>query len=365
MMKKKILLAFVLMAAFATAMSAQDMEQTATPILHEGQNIYQWEYQVEDDYIEFLADVCNYVTIENADEADATIYYRYRFESEYETSEWMEYAGDVIFSGGAREATVEAYAVAEGKLPSEIVSANLYYFNGGYIGAAFIVDGIHYFKDYAYWPNPYTEVFVCSPTESHLYSQPYSGDLVIPGEVVYGDESYSVVGIREGAFASSFDDPCNITSVELPNTIIRISHSAFAGCIRLNKMILHSLIPPDGYDLFYYEYDDQNYYYYDYVGFEADKLYDQVTLFVPNESLEAYHSAMEWGRFTHIVPFIGIGPGDMNGDGSINISDVTNIINLISTGAADELPAYCDMNGDGEVNISDVIMLIMTILGGN
>ena len=60
------------------------------------------------------------------------------------------------------------------------------------------------------------------------------------------------------------------------------------------------------------------------------------------ESLEAYRAHEEWGKFSHIVPFIGAGPGDVNGDGKIAISDVTNLINLLLS--SDELPAYADVN---------------------
>ncbi len=81
------------------------------------------------------------------------------------------------------------------------------------------------------------------------------------------------------------------------------------------------------------------------------------------ESLEAYRAHEEWGKFSHIVPFIGAGPGDVNGDGKIAISDVTNLINLLLS--SDELPAYADVNGDGRVSIQDITALINKILTGD
>ena len=86
-------------------------------------------------------------------------------------------------------------------------------------------------------------------------------------------------------------------------------------------------------------------------------------LFVPNESLEAYRTHEEWGKFTHIVPFIGAGPGDVNGDGSISVGDATNLIDLLLSGG--ELPAWMDVNGDGHVSIKDITDLIDMLLGGN
>jgi len=55
--------------------------------------------------------------------------------------------------------------------------------------------------------------------------------------------------------------------------------------------------------------------------------------------------------------------GDVNGDGDINISDVTALIDLILSGQASvtEQPA-ADVNGDGGINISDVTALIDNIL---
>ena len=57
-------------------------------------------------------------------------------------------------------------------------------------------------------------------------------------------------------------------------------------------------------------------------------------------------------------------PGDVNGDGQINISDVTDLIDLLLSGNT----AYqnnVDVNSDGSINISDVTDLIDLLLSGN
>ena len=51
--------------------------------------------------------------------------------------------------------------------------------------------------------------------------------------------------------------------------------------------------------------------------------------------------------------------GDVNGDGSVNISDVTELIDMILSGNS---ATTGDVNGDGSVNISDVTELIDIIL---
>lgn len=54
--------------------------------------------------------------------------------------------------------------------------------------------------------------------------------------------------------------------------------------------------------------------------------------------------------------------GDVNGDGQVNISDVTALIDLLLGGG--EAPAQADVNNDSNVSISDVTALIDMLLGG-
>ena len=55
--------------------------------------------------------------------------------------------------------------------------------------------------------------------------------------------------------------------------------------------------------------------------------------------------------------------GDVNGDGSVNISDVTALIDLLLGGGTISNPA-ADCNQDSSVNISDVTSLIDYLLSG-
>ena len=56
--------------------------------------------------------------------------------------------------------------------------------------------------------------------------------------------------------------------------------------------------------------------------------------------------------------------GDVNGDGSVNIADVTALIDLLLTGNASS-NAAADCNQDGNVNIADVTKLIDYLLSGS
>ncbi len=57
-------------------------------------------------------------------------------------------------------------------------------------------------------------------------------------------------------------------------------------------------------------------------------------------------------------------PGDVNGDGEVNIADVNVVINVILNGGTTDADLFkaADVNGDGEVNISDVNTLIQLII---
>ena len=58
--------------------------------------------------------------------------------------------------------------------------------------------------------------------------------------------------------------------------------------------------------------------------------------------------------------------GDVNGDGSVTIADVTMLVNIIlgtSPNPFEEEENIADVNGDGSVTIADVTMLVNIILG--
>ena len=56
--------------------------------------------------------------------------------------------------------------------------------------------------------------------------------------------------------------------------------------------------------------------------------------------------------------------GDVNGDGYVNMNDVTMIINIILGRSEVEYElATADVNGDGYINMNDVTVIINIILG--
>ena len=67
------------------------------------------------------------------------------------------------------------------------------------------------------------------------------------------------------------------------------------------------------------------------------------------------------GYFTEKPAFIR---GDVNGDSSVNISDVTTLIDLLLGGTTISNPA-ADCNQDSSINISDVTALVNYVLSGS
>ena len=137
----------------------------------------------------------------------------------------------------------------------------------------------------------------------------------------------------------------NLKSITIPVLVTDVGDNAFRLDYSLKKVVCLPTTPPTLTRYTFYE------------------CCSSATLFVPLESVEAYQADELWGKFSRIVPFIGAGPGDVDGDGNIGINDVTTLIDqLLSDG---EQPAWMDVNGDGVIGIADVTMIIDMLLNCN
>ena len=335
-MKKKLLLTLMmLVAATATLMAQDGLEQTAAPIITcDGPEMPMFPDNLDTS--------CTISVVNAPEDPDAEIYIRIgRIEWFDEGLEWRIYDYPICFTEEG-DYRCEAYAIAPGKAASEVV--DLYFHVSRpdvrvqYL-ADFMVDGIYYMN----WGDG--EVYVT--TEAFLdneyfpVSQPmsycYSGDVVIPETVEYEGTTYTVTGIFNEAFMG-----CDITSIVLPSSMADIMSLNFDD-ESLTRVVCKAVTPPE-------------------VSFFENYLFG-TTLFVPAESVEAYRDHDFWHLATRIVPFLGAGPGDANGDGVINVSDVTSLIDLLLSG--EDEPAWVDVNGDGVVNVSDVTTLIDQLLAGD
>ena len=335
-MKKAFLTTMMTLVAAIAPMSAQN-EQTAEPQIVLESLAEEMSYHPDDYSLDRFIHIFYKADIQNSDDSEAAIYYRIvRYGL---TTEWQEYDMTTLYFVDGGSYGIEAYAQADGKLPSNI-SSSQFEVSDYYLYSVFIIDGV-YFKTLDNSSAMVTSAAEWS-SDFGYYGYNYTGDIVIPSQVeLYGDQ-YTVAGIDDYAFRD-----CNVTTVVLPNTIETIGYEAFSGCTGLTSIVVKAVTPPTTYSSFY-SYDDS--------------LFEQITLFVPEGSLETYRADWLWGQFTHIVPFIGAGPGDINGDGVIAVNDVTGLIDQLLNG--EELPAYADVNGDGVINIKDITALIDQLLGG-
>ncbi len=165
-----------------------------------------------------------------------------------------------------------------------------------------------------------------------------TGELIIPNSVTLIDEM-------------AFSGCEGLTSVTIGNSVTKIGNSAFDGCNTLCS--LYSKIE-----------DPESVSYGSYIFEGVNK--NNCKLYVPVGKVEAYQFTAPWSDFLNILEEGGSSTtpvyGDVNGDGKVNVSDVTALINMI-LGVIPKDEARADINGDGKINVSDVTALVNIILG--
>ena len=125
-----------------------------------------------------------------------------------------------------------------------------------------------------------------------------------------------------------------------------IGQEAFWGCVNMTKIISRAQTPPTC----------------------ESKALDNINkrnceLIVPSGSIPAYQCADQWKDFFYIRGLIM--EGDVNEDGSIDISDVLLLVDMIlgKESVTPQRLANGDLNEDGSIDICDVQMVIDIILG--
>lgn len=71
----------------------------------------------------------------------------------------------------------------------------------------------------------------------------YSGDVVIPEEIIYNDKKYTVTAIKSASTSSLgvFYNNTEMTSISLPKTLTSIGLFAFSGCTGLTSVVISDL----------------------------------------------------------------------------------------------------------------------------
>lgn len=162
-----------------------------------------------------------------------------------------------------------------------------------------------------------------------------------------GCSGLTSIAVPNGVTTIGYDAFWNctgLTSVMLSPSVTRLDNYAFEGCYNVETFTCLATTPPN-------------------CSYSSLNACYNATLMVPEASVATYKAKSYWKNFSNIVGIPGAGPGDANGDGSINITDITLLISAISENIALDNP-YADVNGDGVVNITDITLLIYMVLEG-
>ena len=134
-----------------------------------------------------------------------------------------------------------------------------------------------------------------------------------------------------------------VTAVELPATTQYLGERAMAGMIGLTELTSYAETPPS-------------------LGFRVwgGVKQSEIPLTVPKGSVDLYKAADQWQQFFFPNQWLR---GDVNNDGSVNISDINVIVSIILGARVDnDTMQRADVNEDGTVNISDINLLLSIIL---
>lgn len=259
-------------------------------------------------------------------------------------SDWATYTEPIEFrtDGFYR---VEAYAIAEGKDYSLHIAYECQV-EISKVNYDFKEDGIFY--------KIIGDGMVSVTNEMTPYdSNSYSGDVVIPDFVTHDGVTYQVCAISENAFRGSsvssvtigecvttigertFSECYGLTEIVLGDYVIEVGTCAFYNCYNLSKLTIGSGVARIGSWAF------SSCPLTDIIckpatppviaGSDCFTCYDTATLHVHPAVASSYRTTDYWNMFANIVAEKKVAPatGDVNGDGTVNVSDATTIINLL------------------------------------
>lgn len=260
-----------------------------------------------------------------------------------EWSEWMPYTGSILFNQPGLY-RVEARAQAPGKTWSNSVVCEF---------TVTATMPCYDFEENGIFYNITSNGKVCVTYENKLLNS-YSGKVTIPNTVTHDGVTYMVTAIGEDAFRDcenltavtigdyvttigqmAFMNCPNLTSIVLGDYVITVEDYAFNCCSNLVSVTLGKGLRSLGRDVFGYCHSLTD------VTCKAatppvmgaestfdSNIYQSATLHVYPPVIDSYETTNYWKKFTNIVGESTVSPksGDMNGDGAVDIDDVTNLI---------------------------------------
>lgn len=142
------------------------------------------------------------------------------------------------------------------------------------------------------------------------------------------------------SIGSNAFDGCSLTSITIPQGVTEFGWGTFNSCpLTMVKVGSSTPISIRKYTF----------------GTRAN-----ATLYVPAGSKAAYEAADYWKEFKEIVEYGEA--GDANGDGVVDVNDVTAVVNYIQDNTQDGFdPVAADANDDGVIDVNDITTIVNII----
>lgn len=136
----------------------------------------------------------------------------------------------------------------------------------------------------AYLVHPEADLEIDNPATPSSYT----GEIVVPDTIFYEGKQFAVKFIHDNTFSQS-----TVTSVDVPATVVTFSNGAFYNCTELRTLICRASTPPTTIiHTIPWDYED--------IFGSLDP--NQVSVYVPEESVSDYQNDSGWGVFSHIYP---------------------------------------------------------------
>jgi hypothetical protein len=182
-------------------------------------------------------------------------------------------------------------------------------------------------------------------TQCDIYKMIWDGDTF--------DGLGSAPYLLDGSYFDNLGAIRKVYSVKILDLGTSVPDQYSLSPFRIERLYVHGTTPPavNG-ELYYLVHQVADHY--------------TATLYVPKGCKEIYSNTSPWRYFPNIVefdetqqcPFVG----DLNGDGKVNVSDITTLINHILD-ESQQNAMLDDVNEDSKVNVSDVTTTVNKILG--
>ena len=163
--------------------------------------------------------------------------------------------------------------------------------------------------------------------------------------------------IGEAAFEYCKD----LSIMTIPNSVRRIYERAFCNCPSLTSVVMGSGITRIDEKAFTNSDKLVDIYCYAVNGPKAANAFNylnpqNITIYVPKASVDAYKSVEPWSNFKDIKP---IDVGDANKDGVFDINDVNAVINSVITGKSEGINSVnANVGVDNQLNVADVVLML-------